>query len=176
MRYDDESQMPDDDDSGEEADFVNFRKKLVVFQDAVGNLDPELYCNSLATLISSTFESFTKGNNQNWRDIEVALYEMNRFSEPLKGVPLPYLCPLKIDKAWENTPHFSTFTNLLAQLVDLGIVLIRPSLTHRSPNIVKSSGATTGPGNHGSLFCRTSTPAIPSISSVGILRWTFRDS
>jgi len=92
MRYDDESQMPEDEDSGEEVDFVNFRKKLLVFQDAVGNLDPELYCNSLATLISSTFESFSNGSNQNWRDIEVALYEMNRFSEPLKGLPLFYMC------------------------------------------------------------------------------------
>jgi len=85
--------MPEDEDSGEEADFANLRKRLLVFQDAIGNLDPELYCKALAALISSTFESFSNGSNQNWRDIEVALYEMHRFSEPLKGLPLRYLCP-----------------------------------------------------------------------------------
>jgi hypothetical protein len=124
MRYDDESQMPEEDDSGEEADFVNLRKKLLGFQDAISSFDPELYCNSLAALISSTFESFNTGNSQNWRDIEVALFELHRFSEPLKGFPTVLAHFLTIDKAWENTEHYATFTKLLAQLVSLCIVLI----------------------------------------------------
>jgi hypothetical protein len=124
MRYDDESQMPEEDDSGEEADFVNLRKKLLGFQDAIGSFDPELYCNSLAALISSTFDSFNMGNSQNWRDIEVALFELHRFSEPLKGFPTVLSHLLTIDKAWENTEHYAIFTKLLAQLVRLCIVLI----------------------------------------------------
>lgn len=96
MRYDDESEMPEDEDSGEEADFANLRKRLLGFQDAIGSLDPELYCNSLATLISSTFESCGGGSNHNWRDIEVALFEMLRFSEPLKGFPPAFTTFLKI--------------------------------------------------------------------------------
>jgi Exportin-T len=108
--------MPEEEDSGEEADFANLRKRLLGFQDAIGTFDPELCCNS-----------FDAGNNGNWRDIEVALFELHRFSEPLKGFLLVSSFFLTVDKAWEATKHFATFTKLLAQLVNLCIVLILPN-------------------------------------------------
>ena len=85
MRYDDDSRTIENDDSGEEAEFQDFRKRLLSFQDSIGAIDPELYSQSLGGLVTSTFQAVKTGSSQNWRDMEVALYEMHSFSEPLRG-------------------------------------------------------------------------------------------
>lgn len=87
MRYDDEAQMTENDDSGEEAEFQDLRKRLLSFQDAIGAIDPDLYSRSLGNLITSTLQAISTGSSQNWRDMEVALFEMHSFAEPLRGNP-----------------------------------------------------------------------------------------
>jgi exportin-T len=85
MRYDDEAQTIENDDSGEEAEFQELRKRMLSFQDHIGAIDPDLYSQSLGSLITSTFQAVNAESGQNWRDMEVALFEMYTFSEPLKG-------------------------------------------------------------------------------------------
>jgi exportin-T len=85
MRYDDEAQPTENDDSGEEAEFQDLRKRLLSFQDAIAAIDPGLYTRSLGNLITSTFQAINSDSSQNWRDMEVALFEMHSFSEPLRG-------------------------------------------------------------------------------------------
>jgi exportin-T len=85
LRYDNEAQTLENDDSGEEAEFHDLRKRLLSFQDSIGAIDPELYSRSLGDLITSTFQAMNSGSSQNWRDVEVALFEMHVFAEPLKG-------------------------------------------------------------------------------------------
>jgi exportin-T len=85
LRYDDDAEEPENNDSDEEAEFHDLRKRLLSFQDSIGAIDPNLYSHSLRDLIMSTFQAVSVGSTENWRDLEVALLELHTFAEPLKG-------------------------------------------------------------------------------------------
>lgn len=63
----------------------------MTFQESIGSLDPDLYSTSIHNMIMSAFHAFKSKSGMNWRDMEVALYELNAFAEPLKGIPLQLL-------------------------------------------------------------------------------------
>lgn len=85
MRYDDDSQPPDDDDDDEEAEFLDLRKRLIGFQDAIATIDPDLYSSSIPGLVTSTFQLVESGSTDDWRDAEVALLELHAYVEPLRS-------------------------------------------------------------------------------------------
>lgn len=85
MRYDDESLSPEDEDSEEEAEFHDMRKRLLGFQESVGAIDPDLYSQAVQNLVSAALRSLNSGTS-NWRDTEVALVQMNAFADCLKGM------------------------------------------------------------------------------------------
>jgi exportin-T len=87
LRYDDydDAQSTKHIDSEEEAEFQDLRKRLLSFQDTIGTIDPDLYSQSISTLVMSTLQALNLGQGNNWRDTEVALLEMHTFAEPLKG-------------------------------------------------------------------------------------------
>ena len=61
----------------------------MTFQESIGSLDPDLYSTSIHNMIMSAFHAFKSESGMNWRDMEVALYELHAFAEPLKGIPPP---------------------------------------------------------------------------------------
>ena len=84
MRYDDESVSPENEDSEEEAEFHDLRKRLLGFQESVAASNPDLYSQAVQNLVSGALRSLNSGTS-NWRDVEVALVEMNAFADCLKG-------------------------------------------------------------------------------------------
>jgi len=84
MRYDDDSISSENEDSEEEAEFHDLRKRLLGFQESVAATDPELYSRAVQNLVSAALRSLNSGTS-NWRDMEVALVEMNAFADCLKG-------------------------------------------------------------------------------------------
>jgi len=85
MRYDDELVSPEAEDSEEEAEFHDLRKRLLGFQESVAASDPDLYSQAIQNLVSGALRSLNSGTS-NWRDMEVALVEMNAFADCLKGI------------------------------------------------------------------------------------------
>ena len=85
MRYDDDSQSPENEDSEQEAEFHYLRKRLLGFQESVAAMEPDLYSQAIQNLVSAALRSLNSGTS-NWRDVEVALIEMNAFADCLKGM------------------------------------------------------------------------------------------
>ncbi|KAJ9658272.1 pre-tRNA nuclear export protein, partial [Neophaeococcomyces mojaviensis] len=66
-----------DGDNTEEAEFLELRKKLSNLQSSIAATDEQLYIDAVSALVNSTFEGLqTKGQQLNWRDLDLALHEM----------------------------------------------------------------------------------------------------
>jgi exportin-T len=87
LRYDDSVEDPSKYESELEADFHDLRKRILSFEDSIAMLDPDLYPNSVYEFITGIFQRFVSASNVNWRDLEVALFQLHAFIEPLKGSP-----------------------------------------------------------------------------------------
>ncbi|KAI9755581.1 MAG: hypothetical protein M4579_004229 [Chaenotheca gracillima] len=82
MKYDWSSTWSSEDDPEDEAEFQEFRKKLHVLQQSVAAVDEQLYTKVLSELVGNTFESQSQRRDQvDWRDVDIALYEMFLFGE-----------------------------------------------------------------------------------------------
>ncbi|KAF1991941.1 Xpo1-domain-containing protein [Aulographum hederae CBS 113979] len=82
MRYDDAVEGSNDGDDTEEAEFQEFRKRLHVLQQTIAVIDEPLYIDSISRLVASTFQDFdAHTTGLNWRDLDLALYEMHLFGE-----------------------------------------------------------------------------------------------
>lgn len=103
LRYDNETPTPGDDDSEIEAEFHDMRKRLLSFQESIATLDPELFSRSIHQIVTSTFQAYISGETDNWRDLEVALFELHAFAEPLK-----------VNGLWEGTVHAKRFMEMLS--------------------------------------------------------------
>lgn len=89
IRYDDDYQSPENDDSENEAEFTELRKRLLAFQDSIAVLDPALYSESVYDFVANTFNAMNRDHSTDWRDAEAALIELHSFAEPLKGIFCP---------------------------------------------------------------------------------------
>ena len=77
MKYDETSDWGTDDAQTDEAEFQDLRKRLGILQQSVAAIDQTMLIDSVYNLIMSSFEAFqSKGGQVDWRDIELALYEM----------------------------------------------------------------------------------------------------
>ena len=81
-KYDETSFWGQDDAQTEEAEFQELRKRLHVLQKAVAAVDENMYIEKIKYVVVSTFDRFQSQNGQlDWRDLELAMHEMELFGE-----------------------------------------------------------------------------------------------
>ncbi|KAG5997258.1 pre-tRNA nuclear export protein [Claviceps lovelessii] len=82
MRYDESSTWGNEDEQTDEAEFQELRRKLQNLQKTIAAIDQALYMNMLSGLVANTFQSLDQqGSQMDWRDLDLALYEMYLFGE-----------------------------------------------------------------------------------------------
>ncbi|KAI8937784.1 pre-tRNA nuclear export protein, variant 2 [Plenodomus lindquistii] len=82
MKYDDTASWGEEGEQTDEAEFQDLRRRLHVLQQAVTTIDESYYIETLSQLVNGTFGRLTQGDQSlNWRDLELALYEMYLFGE-----------------------------------------------------------------------------------------------
>ncbi|KID85398.1 tRNA exportin [Metarhizium guizhouense ARSEF 977] len=82
MRYDETSTWGNEDEQTDEAEFQELRRKLQNLQKTIAAIDQQLYMNMLSNLVASTFQTLDqRGSEMDWRDLDLALYEMYLFGE-----------------------------------------------------------------------------------------------
>ncbi|RVD87716.1 uncharacterized protein DFL_001930 [Arthrobotrys flagrans] len=81
MKFDDDLDW-EEADPHMEAEFQELRKKIKSLQDAVASTDIDLYCSAISVLVVNTLDGSRQGSI-NWRDLELALYQMFLFAEAL---------------------------------------------------------------------------------------------
>jgi len=82
-KYDADANWGDEDEQSEEAEFQHLRQRLKTMQDALSVIDENLYMDSLSQLVETTFSKLAQNghNSIDWRDVDLALYEMSSFGE-----------------------------------------------------------------------------------------------
>lgn len=82
MKYDETSTWGNEDAQTDEAEFQELRKRLQVLQQAVAVVDEQLYIESIANVVATTFERLRSQRGQlDWRDVDLAMHEMFLFGE-----------------------------------------------------------------------------------------------
>ena len=81
-KYDGTSSWGQDDAQTDEAEFQELRKRLHVLQKAVAAVDETMYIEKIRNVVVSTFDKFQSQTGQlDWRDLELAMHEMELFGE-----------------------------------------------------------------------------------------------
>ena len=81
-KYDETSFWGQEDAQTDEAEFQELRKRLHVLQKAVAAVDEIMYIEKIRNVVVSTFDRFQSQNGQlDWRDLELAMHEMELFGE-----------------------------------------------------------------------------------------------
>lgn len=82
MRYDETSNWGSKDEQTDEVEFQELRKWLQNLQKSVAAVDQDLYIDVLSNLIASGFQTLDQqGSNMDWRDLDLALHELDMFGE-----------------------------------------------------------------------------------------------
>ncbi|RGP75557.1 exportin-t [Fusarium sporotrichioides] len=82
MRYDETTTWGDEDELTDEAEFQDLRRKLQNLQKSIAAIDQPLYMDMLSNLVATTFQTLDQqGSQMDWRDLDLALYEMYLFGE-----------------------------------------------------------------------------------------------
>ncbi|WZH44430.1 armadillo-type protein [Fusarium acuminatum] len=82
MRYDETTSWGDEDELTDEAEFQELRRKLQNLQKSIAAIDQPLYMDMLSNLVATTFQTLDQqGSHMDWRDLDLALYEMYLFGE-----------------------------------------------------------------------------------------------
>lgn len=82
MKFDETAEWGDEGEQTDEAEFRELRRRLHVLQQAVAAVDETLYMETLSRVVADTFNRIQSPNNKpNWRDLDLALYEMYLFGE-----------------------------------------------------------------------------------------------
>lgn len=82
MRYDETANWGNEDEQTDEAEFQELRRKLQNLQKTIAAIDQPLYMNTLSNLVANTFQNLDQqGSQMDWRDLDLALYEMYLFGE-----------------------------------------------------------------------------------------------
>lgn len=83
-KYDEDTNWGDEDEQSEEAEFQHMRQQLKTMQDTVSTIDENLYIELMSQLVEGTFDRMAQqggSNSVDWRDVDLALYEMSSFGE-----------------------------------------------------------------------------------------------
>lgn len=82
MRYDETTMWGNEDEQTDEAEFQELRRKLQNLQKTIAAIDQPLYMDMLSNLVATTFQTLDQtGSQMDWRDLDLALYEMYLFGE-----------------------------------------------------------------------------------------------
>lgn len=82
MRYDETSNWGNEDEQTDEAEFQELRRKLQNLQKTIAAINQSLYMDMLSNLVATTFQTLDQqGSQMDWRDLDLALYEMYLFGE-----------------------------------------------------------------------------------------------
>lgn len=82
MRYDETSSWGTEDDQTDEAEFQDLRKRLNVLQQIIAATNEQLFIDAVGEIVSTTFQNVRQSGGQvDWRDLDLALYEMFLFGE-----------------------------------------------------------------------------------------------
>ncbi|CAG8571231.1 11366_t:CDS:10 [Funneliformis mosseae] len=92
MKYDDETDWEGaEDEEMEEAEFLEMRKNLKAFFDAIFNIDESLFTSYVHTAVVNTLEKYQMVENSvDWRELELALHVLLLYGEAFKG-PLVFV-------------------------------------------------------------------------------------
>lgn len=82
MRYDETANWGNEEEQTDEAEFQDLRRKLQNLQKTIAAIDQGLYMEVLSNLVATTFQNLNQqGSGMDWRDLDLALYEMYLFGE-----------------------------------------------------------------------------------------------
>ncbi|KAL8740054.1 MAG: hypothetical protein Q9190_007203 [Brigantiaea leucoxantha] len=82
MKYDETSMWGNEDAQTDEAEFQELRKRLHILQQAVAAVDESLFMDKISNVVVTTFNNFQSQRGiADWRDLDLALYEMYLFGE-----------------------------------------------------------------------------------------------
>ncbi|OZJ01448.1 hypothetical protein BZG36_05624 [Bifiguratus adelaidae] len=86
MKYDEDYDWVNGEDGAEEeAAFLDIRKNLRGFVDAIAVIDEQMFIGYATKLVGSSLEQYTReGDNMDWRTLELALYVMYYYGETSK--------------------------------------------------------------------------------------------
>jgi exportin-T len=82
MRYDETCTWGNEDEQADEAEFQELRRKLQNLQKSIAAIDQALYMEILSNVVATAFQTLDQqGQQMDWRDLDLALYEMFLFGE-----------------------------------------------------------------------------------------------
>ena len=82
MKYDETSSWGQEDAQTDEAEFQDLRRRLHVLQQAVAAVDENMYTEKITSVVLSAFQTYESQNGHvDWRNIDLAMYEMFLFGE-----------------------------------------------------------------------------------------------
>ena len=82
IRYDETFEWGNEDSRTDEAEFQDLRKRLHVLQQAVAAVSEIVYIQKITTVVVGTFDTYqTQSGRLDWRDVDLAMYEMFLFGE-----------------------------------------------------------------------------------------------
>lgn len=115
MRYDDTSSWGDEDSQTDEGEFLELRKRLQVLQQAIASVNEVLYIDTISNVVITAFDKFqSRKGRVDWRDLDLAMYEMFLFGElGIKGGGL-------YSKGKPVSPAAERLINMMFELVDSG--------------------------------------------------------
>lgn len=117
MKYDADDDGDDEDTIGE---FNEFRSRLKIFQDSISAINPEIYLEQLFAVINqSIFES----SGDDWRQIELGLFELTNFSDSLKQNMLN----IPKNQLLESKPYLM-FQEMLIKTINSNVIQINHPL------------------------------------------------
>lgn len=83
MKYDEAVSWGEEGEQTDEAEFQDLRKRLHVLQQTIAAIDENFYIETLSRVVGNTFSRLSAGGHSSvdWRDLDLALYEMYLFGE-----------------------------------------------------------------------------------------------
>lgn len=82
IRYDETFEWGNEDTRTDEAEFQDLRKRLHVLQQAVAAVSEVVYIQKISDVVIGTFNTYqTQSGRLDWRDVDLAMYEMYLFGE-----------------------------------------------------------------------------------------------
>ena len=117
LKYDETSIWGHEDTQTDEAEFQELRKRLHNLQKAVAAVDEGMYVTKVRNVVVATFERYQNQDSQlDWRDLELALHEMELFGE------LAFKHGGLYSKTKPVTPTAEQLIGMMSKLVQTGIV------------------------------------------------------
>jgi exportin-T len=81
MEYDETATWGEEDEQTDEAEFLELRKRLNILQQNVAAIDEQLYMDTLSQLVVETLGKVVENQKVEWRELDLALYEMYLFGD-----------------------------------------------------------------------------------------------